>query len=171
MQKIAVFGGSFDPIHLGHLAVIDEALSTLEIDRLIVVPTHLNPLKKEYFLDPKKRLRLVQEALKNRQNVDVEAFEVKKGSSYTIDTLNYLQQKYNANKIFLIIGADNLASLHRWRAIETIKKKVTFVVATRQNITIPKEFLTLHVKVDISSTHLRAKLDRAYLPKEISSEL
>ena len=155
-MKIAIFGGSFDPFHKGHKEVIKEALKSLKIDRLIVVPTYLNPFKKEFFLDEKKRLKYVKNALKNFKKVKILDFEVRqKRAVSSYETILFLKKKYNLNKIYFIIGADNLKDLSKWYKYKKLSKMVEFVIAKRDNIFIPKKYKILNVKKNISSTKIR----------------
>ena len=170
MRKVALFGGSFDPPHLGHEAIV-KALNELDyIDKIIVMPTFLNPFKSSSFAPAKLRLKWLKEAFLAFKKVDVSSYEVLQNRQVpTIDTVNYLLESYT--KIYLVIGADNLKSLERWQSLGELKKKVTFIVASREKIEIPKEFITLHVSKNISSTTLRKKIDKNYLPKINAEEI
>ena len=158
-MNIAIFGGSFDPYHDGHQAVIEKALQTLDIDKLFVVPTYLNPFKKTFYHDENTRLENVKQKLKDFEKVEVLDYEVQqKRAVFTIETIKYLKNKFDLDKIYLIIGADNLEKLDSWHSIDEIKRLVTFVVATRGNTKIPQKFKKLDVKKDISSTKIRRKM-------------
>ena len=158
-MKVAVFGGSFDPFHKGHFQIIKEAVKTLTIDKLFVIPTYLNPFKKSFMLDEKERFQKVKEALKGFEKVEVLDYEIKqKRQVTTYETINYLKIKYDLDKIYLIIGADNLKSLHKWSNYKELKNLVEFVVASRDDIQIPKSYKVLNIKADISSTKLRRKM-------------
>ena len=158
-MNIAVFGGSFDPFHKGHLQVIKETIKSLDIDKLFVVPTYLNPFKKSFMIDENERFQKVKEALSGFEKVEVLDYEIKQRRQIsTYETINYLKIKYDLDKIYLIIGADNLKSLHKWHNYEELKELVEFVVAKRDGIEVPKEYKSLEVNVDISSTYLRRKM-------------
>ena len=104
------------------------------------------------------------------KNVEVNSFEVDSGMKVsTIDSVKHLLKRYK--KIYLIIGADNLNSLHLWDRYDELKTLVTFVVATRDNIKVPENFLTLKVEENISSTKLRDNIDNSMLPKVCSKEI
>jgi len=157
-MKIAVFGGSFDPPHIGHRRVVEEALKVLDIDQLFVIPTYLNPFKKSFFHDEKKRFVLVKQMFKDLDRVKVCDYEIdKKRAVPTYETVLYLKNKYDPDNIYLIIGADNLATLDKWYNYQSLKSMVDFVVATRDGIDIPDDFLKLNVNEDISSTKIRSK--------------
>ncbi len=158
-MNIAVFGGSFDPFHEGHFQVIKEAIKTLDIDKLFVIPTYLNPFKNSFLLSEKVRFRKVKEALKDLKKVEVLDFEInQKRKVTTFESIKYLKIKYDLDKIYLIIGADNLKSLHKWHSYKELENLVEFVVANRDDIKVPKNYKVLDIKVDISSTKLRKKM-------------
>ena len=158
-MTIAVFGGSFDPFHKGHLQIVKKALSTLDIDKLFVIPTYLNPFKNSSMLDATSRYSIVKEKLHDFKNVEVLDWEIKQNRKIpTYETIKYLLNKYDLDKIFLIIGADNLKTLYKWYKIEELKEIVEFVIVTRDKIVIPKEYKVLKLKADISSTKIRRKM-------------
>jgi len=172
--KVAIFGGSFDPPHIGHESIVHEALKQLSIDKCVIVPTFLSPFKKDFFLEPNKRLFLLQKLFKNKKNIDICDFEIsKKRAVFSIETVKYLQQLYKADTLYLIIGADNLEKLHLWHDYEELKTLVTFVVANRSGYLNDNydNIQTLNVNLNISSTNLRESLDLNYIPKNIKEDV
>ncbi len=173
-MKIAIFGGSFDPPHIGHETIINKALEQLDIQKLIVVPTFLNPFKNQDHLDAKKRLFLLHELFENNSKIDVSNFEISKNRAvHSIETVRHIQQLFNPSKIYLIIGADNLEKLHLWKEFEELEKLVEFVVVTRNGI-LNKNYdriQTLKVDINISSTKLRDNLDLDFIPKKIQKDV
>jgi len=171
-MKIALFGGSFDPPHKGHIKIIQMALKNLDIDRVFVCPTYLNPFKREFHAPPRLRILWLRKILKKYPGVSICNYEIKKNRPVaTIETVRHFYKYFNVEKIYLIIGADNLKSLSKWKEYEKLKKSVTFVVATRGGEKIPKNLKKLPVNVNISSTKLREKPDKRYLPREIAEEV
>ncbi len=156
-MRVAVFGGSFDPIHNGHKSIIKEALKVLDIDKLFVIPTYLNPFKTHFFLSENERLQIVKKKLKDINKIEIVEYEIEqKRAVPTIETIKYLKNKYQIkDKIFLIIGADNLKDLHKWKDYDKLKQLVEFVVAKRDNIPIPKGYKILDIDEKISSTRIR----------------
>jgi nicotinate-nucleotide adenylyltransferase len=154
METVALFGGSFDPPHIGHVTIV-EALQRLEyIDKILLVPAFLNPFKEKSFSSPQVRLQWLKSLFNNKEKVIIEEFELKqKRKVATIETVTYLLRKYK--KIYLVIGADNLQRLSEWQDYEELEQKVTFIIATRDNIAIPKEFIKLNINENISSTQIR----------------
>ncbi|WP_297442394.1 nicotinate (nicotinamide) nucleotide adenylyltransferase [Sulfurimonas sp.] len=170
MRRVALYGGSFDPPHRGHIEIV-KALKTLPfIDKVIVMPTFLNPFKTNFVAPAALRLKWLKEIFADDDKVEVSSFEVdQKDKIPTIDTVSALKKEYD--KIYLVIGADNLASLHQWYRFDALQKEVTFIIATRDDIKVPKEYLTLNICVDISSSGLRQKVDRTKLPKKVASQI
>ncbi len=173
-MRIAIFGGSFDPIHVAHVTVVQEALKNLEIDKIIVIPTYLNPFKSSFYLNPETRFKLLKKVFKEFEKVQVCDYEINQQKiSYSIDTVNYLKNLYKPSKIYLIIGEDNLKTLDKWHEIEKLKELVEFVVASRKGFESKKakEFKNLDVNIDISSSSLRDKIDLDFIPKEIKDDI
>lgn len=173
-MQLAIFGGSFDPIHIAHEAIVNKALNSLEIDEIIVVPTYLNPFKSSFHLEPKTRFNLLKKVFKNNSQVKVCDYEINQNRPvYSIETVNYLKNLYNPSKIFIIIGADNIESLNKWSNIDELKKLAEFVVVTRAGFDKEKlkKFKTLNLDIDISSTKLRDEIDFSYIPKQIKEDL
>jgi len=172
--KIAIFGGSFDPPHIGHEQITKEVFQQLDIDILCVVPNFLNPFKKSTFLSAKNRFELLQKMFIHESKIKVMDFEILKNRAvYSIETVKYLQKKYNPSKIYLIIGADNLAKLHLWKSYEQLNDIVTFVTANRNGFLNENyaKIHTLNVDVDISSTKLRETLDLNFIPHTIKEDV
>lgn len=160
MESIALFGGSFDPPHNGHKAIVEAAQNLKEIDKVVVMPTYLNPFKSKSHLRAVQRLELVKKMFKGLKKVEVSDFEVlQKQKTASITTVKHLLKSYD--KIYLIIGADNLANLKDWQDYDELKKLVTFVIATRDNIEIPQEYIILDVNENISSTQIRENTELA----------
>ena len=170
MKSIALFGGSFDPPHIGHIEIINKLKKLDFIDKVIVMPTYLNPFKNSFKADASLRLKWLKEIFKNDNKVEVSDFEVKQNKKVpTIITVKELLKKYD--KIFVVIGADNLASLKKWQDFEELDNLVDFIVASRGDLKIDKKFLKLDVDIDISSTTLREKINKNALPKEVANEI
>lgn len=173
-MRIAIFGGSFDPPHIGHQTIVKKALKKLDIDLLIVVPAYLNPLKVKSFLDAKTRFDLLKRLFSKKEKVKVSSYEIdKKRAVYSIETIKYILEKYNPEELYLIIGADNYKSFHLWDSYKEIEKLVTLVVITRDGIKVTKKESIKRLKVDmkISSTTLRNTFDLEFIPKKIRKEI
>lgn len=170
METIALFGGSFDPPHIGHERIVEEALKINGVTKVIVMPTYLNPFKSSSHAPSGLRLKWLKSIFSAQKNVEVSSFEVDlKRKVPSIDSVKYLLQRYK--KIYLIIGADNLKDLHKWKNYKELKTLVNFVIVTRDEIKIPDTFLKIKVEENISSTHLRENINSLKLSNICSDEI
>ena len=158
-MKIALFGGSFDPPHLGHDSVVQNALKALEIDKLIIMPTFINPFKEGFFADENLRFEWAKRVWGDLKGVEICDFEIaQKRPVPSIESVLHLQKLYTPSKFYLIIGADHLQSLPKWHEFERLAKIVEFVIAKRDNIAVPPHFKSLNTDINISSSFIRANL-------------
>jgi len=172
--QIAIFGGSFDPPHVGHQTIAKRIIKKLDIDLLVVVPAYLNPLKVKSFLDAKTRFKLLKKLFSKKENIKVSNFEISQERPvYSIETIRYMIEKYQPTKVYLVIGADNYKSFHLWSNYKEIKKLVTLVVVTRDGFEYEKKDDIKRLKVDIkiSSTELRNTFKLDYIPKKIRKDV
>ena len=168
-MKIAIFGGSFDPVHLGHIEIVNKALQELDVDKIIIMPNYLNPLKKNFSAPSNLRLKWLKDVFNNKK-VEISDYEIKQNRPvYSIETIKKFRPDY------FIIGSDNLNNLHKWKDIDEILKLTQFVVAKRGKI--DKNQLSrynikkvLNVDIPISSTDIRNK-NFSFLPKNIEKEI
>lgn len=175
-MKIGIFGGSFDPPHVGHEAIVNESLKKLDMDKLMIVPTYLSPFKHEFFLPAATRLQLLEKLFQSNEKIEVCDYEVKQGRPvFSIETVRYLQAHYKCTKIYLIIGEDNLEKLHLWHEFDALKQLVEFVVATRNSkdsyATLYPGFKRLNINIDTSSSSIKKELDVGSVPKTIQEDL
>jgi len=169
-MNIALFGGSFDPPHLGHVHVVHSALKTLDIERVIVVPAFVNPFKSGTHAPAELRLKWLQKIFYNDKDVEVSDIEVRQNRAVrTVETVEQFANSYA--KIYFIIGADNLASLKQWHRFDELDELVTWVVATRDKIEIDERYIQLTVEHPISSSELREEIEEEHLPKEVALEI
>ncbi|MCF6174032.1 MAG: nicotinate (nicotinamide) nucleotide adenylyltransferase [Campylobacteraceae bacterium] len=171
-MKIAVFGGSFDPPHVGHEQIVYEALKALHVDKIFVIPTYLNPFKDSFGVPANLRLEWLRNLFKGNGKVKVLDYEVRqKRAVATIETIKYLLKNYGIEKIYLIIGADNYEKLPLWYSYDELKSLVEFVIATRDDIILPKELKKIKINANISSSKLRKHLNASFIPKSIKKEV
>ncbi len=158
-MNLAIFGGSFDPPHKGHKAIIN-ALDKLDfIDKIIILPTFNNPLKNKPLFPTQKRIEWLQEIIKNTHKTIISTFETdQQKPNYTIDSVLHFKALYNPNTIYLVIGADILNNLDMWHNIDILKKEVIFIVATRNKIKIPQDMIKLEIDLDCNSSEIRTYL-------------
>ncbi len=171
-MHIAIFGGSFDPPHIGHEKIVYEALKILNIDKLIVVPTYLSPFKENFCAPALLRFRWLQAMFEHVPHVEVSSYEIdKKRPIPTIETVLHVKELYPSAKISLIIGSDSYATLPKWNRYDELSALVQIVVARRGDFVPPKDLKILPINVNISSSKLRSFLDRRFLPKAIENEV
>jgi nicotinate-nucleotide adenylyltransferase len=132
-MKLGLFGGSFDPVHLGHLLVAQATIEELALDRLFLIPAAQSPFKTDQqHADGAARLRLLRLALAGRADCEVDDQELRRGGiSYTIDTLRDYARRFPQAQLFYLIGADNVASLPKWREAQELAKLAEFVAIPR----------------------------------------
>jgi len=129
IERIGVFGGSFDPVHLGHLTVAQDAVERLELDQLIFIPAAISPHKVGHFgAEGHHRLNMLQLATADHLRFEVSDMELLRGGvSYTFDTIQHLQAEHPTTDLFLIVGLDSLVELHRWKNVEELFDSCTVV--------------------------------------------
>lgn len=160
-MKIGILGGTFNPIHTGHLILAEEAREKLGLDRVIFVPAYLPPHKQDGgIIAASERLSMVKLAIKSNRYFAVSDIEIKRdGRSYTIDTVKQFKKIYPADELYFIIGSDLLNYLEEWKELGEIIKMVNFTVATRPGYPlerIPSYISTLAIRaVDISGFGIR----------------
>jgi nicotinate-nucleotide adenylyltransferase len=139
-MKIGIYGGSFDPVHLGHLLVAQAAVEELGLDRFFFVPAAQSPFKPDQKPAPDVvRLQLLRLALAGKTNCEIDTQEIQRGgTSYTIDTLRGYAKKFPGAEIFYLIGADNAAKLNEWREANELAALAEFVVVPRPGGVTPK---------------------------------
>jgi len=170
MKTVALFGGSFDPPHIGHIEIVKKLQALPFIDDIVIMPTYLNPFKTKFHTSPQVRLHWLEKLYKDNPKVIVSDFEVKQARKVpTYESVLYLQKKYD--KIYIVIGADNIKTLHKWYNYEKLIQIATFIVAKRKGFEIPEDFLTIEVDINISSTQLREHMEKRFLPPKIANEI
>ncbi|HTL47490.1 MAG TPA: nicotinate-nucleotide adenylyltransferase [Verrucomicrobiae bacterium] len=133
-MKLGVLGGTFDPIHEGHLALARAARQQFALDKILFIPTRLPPHKAERTdLAPEShRARMVELAIRGNPDFEMSRLELDRpGVSYTIDTLQDLEKRYPGAGLYLILGADTLETLDTWRDADKIRKIAGLLVAKR----------------------------------------
>jgi len=166
MERIGLFGGSFDPVHLGHLLVAQAAREELDLARLFFIPAAQSPFKPESAPTPApERLRLLRLALAGKTWCEIDEQEIQRGGvSYTIETLRDYAVRFPQAQLFYLIGADHLAQLPKWRAAEELARLVEFVVIPRPGqleAPVPAPFRGRWLTgfpLGISSSQIRARV-------------
>ena len=171
MASAALFGGSFDPPHIGHMEIIKKLKELEFIDKVILMPTYLNPFKERFTAPPQKRLEWLEKIFKDDQKVEVSDFEVRQERQVpTIETVEELQKKYD--EIYVAIGTDNLATLPQWHRYDELEKRVTFIVFSRgEDKTRSEDLMLIELDVPVSSSRLRKDMKKELLPPQVADEI
>jgi nicotinate-nucleotide adenylyltransferase len=137
--RIGVLGGTFDPVHIGHLASASEVRAALGLDLVLLVPAHEQPLKSAPVAPPLARLEMCAIAVQNDPHLDVSDVDiVRGGATYTVDTLHDLRELHPGAEMFFITGADALATLPKWKDAVSLTTLATFVGVTRPGHSFPQ---------------------------------
>jgi nicotinate-nucleotide adenylyltransferase len=136
MRRIGVLGGTFDPVHLGHLVIATEMHYALELDCVLWIPAGDPPHKPEQRLTPEAhRVRMLELALQDRSHFTIDRIDLDRvGPSYTADTVAKLQARYPGDRIVFLMGEDSLRDLHLWREPERILEIAEIGAARRPDI-------------------------------------
>jgi nicotinate-nucleotide adenylyltransferase len=166
--RIGVFGGTFDPPHIGHLLLASDAREALRLDRLIFVPAATQPFKAHSppIGSPEERLEMVSLSIASERNYAVDNTEIgRSGLSFTVDTLEQLSKRNSGAELFLLLGEDALAGVDKWKNPERIRELATLAVMRRSgpggSPVAPISAGAIAVstrRVDVSSTEIRERL-------------
>lgn len=178
MKQIGILGGTFDPPHIGHFIIADEVKYACGLDEIWFIPTNEPPHKRKATSTSEHRLHMVEKATEHTAYFKVKSIELdRRGTSYTIDTINELQEKYPTFFFSFIIGADMVEYLPKWKQIDELARKIQFIGVKRPNYRLTTCYPIREVNVpliDISSTEIRKRIEMGLpvqylLPKEVYS--
>jgi nicotinate-nucleotide adenylyltransferase len=182
MQRIGIMGGTFNPIHKGHIAIVEAAKKTYKLNRIIFVPSGNPPHKTYEYIAPKEdRFRMVKLAIAGKKNYRISRIEIdRSGYSYAIDTFKKLKKGYGSNvQLFYIMGMDSINEILTWKKPLELFKICQFIVATRPGAKIrtlkrilkfppikmhAEQVHLIEVKMKISSTQIRASIKNGKFP-------
>lgn len=173
-KKIALFGGTFNPPHFGHLNLAISIKEAKGLDEVIFLPAFMSPFKQETPpISPSERLTFLNLMLDGIEGFTVETYELSiEGPSYTVDTVRALRRRWGDVELFLLLGEDQLHDLHRWKEVDALFEMAAPLVGTRRGQTVNVDILPLSDKVksllksglvdtplfEISSTEIRKRL-------------
>lgn len=174
-MRLGILGGTFDPVHVGHLGLAEAARTAFDLDRVLFVPAAVPPHKPEGAVaSADDRLAMVRRAVEAAPHFAVSEVELERqGPSYTVDTLAELQQRHPGADVYFIAGADEVLALHTWRDPQRLVQMARFIAATRPGFDLSRlaelelrlgpaargRFLPLNwVELGLSSTDLRRLL-------------
>lgn len=160
-MKIGVFGGSFDPVHVGHLIVAEAAADALGLDRVLFVPAHIQPFKiGAHQASPDDRVAMLRAAVAGNPRFLLDLREIKRGGpSYTSVTLRELADEHPADELCLMVGADAAKDLPHWHEVEEIPRSATIAVLSRPG-EVPRERFAGAVDVAVPAVDISATLVR-----------
>ncbi len=133
-MKIGIFGGSFDPIHIGHLFIANYSAEKLNLDKVFFVPAKVSPFKRhrKYLFSDDQRLEILKASISDNPKFEVSDFEIKKGKiSYTFITVEFFKRNFQNSNLYLLIGEDNLISFTKWKNWKEIISEVTIICYPR----------------------------------------
>ncbi len=170
-MKLGLYGGSFDPVHLGHLLVARAAMEELELDRLFCIPAAQSPFKPATEMAPAElRVKLLRLALAGLTRCEIDTQEIRRGGvSYAIETVRDYAIRFPGAGLFYLIGADHVPKLNEWREADALAHLAEFVAVPRpgaMSAAFPNPFRGKILKgfpADISSSLIRARV-KAGLP-------
>ncbi len=189
-MRLGIMGGTFDPIHFGHLAMAEEAREIFSLDEILFIPSARPPHKVEKNITPEvHRLMMTYLATQSNEKFQVSPMEIlREGLSYTLDTMNQLEKKFGADtELFFIIGADSMVDLPKWHKSQELVSKVHFIATTRPGVEVnleevekffgdnAKNIFQVEVPgLEISSTDIRERVKSGrsikYLVPEVVEE-
>lgn len=167
-MRLGLYGGTFDPVHLGHLLVAQAALEEFALDRLVFIPAAQSPFKPGTVPTPARlRSRMLRQALAGTTRFDVDELEIERGGiSYTIDTVRAFESRHPGASLFWLIGADHVAALPRWREAEAMAAGVEFLVIPRPGEAppeLPAPFRLHHLRgwpLKVSASEIRERVSQ-----------
>jgi nicotinate-nucleotide adenylyltransferase len=166
MSKVGIFGGTFDPIHHGHLITAQSVREIRDLDKIIFIPSFISPHKADVnSASPEHRMSMLKLAVDGIDFFEVSDYEIKKeGISYTVDTLKEFKKKYD--ELEFIIGYDNIFKFHTWKNPDEIMK-ITKILVLKRKSSLPPPHEDKYVKsalfvetrgIEISATDIREKV-------------
>lgn len=173
-MRLALFGGTFDPVHHGHLILARDALEELALERLVFIPARLSPHKlDQHPAPPEVRCAMIAAAIVGEPRFELDDTEIRReGPSFTINTVEHWRAHFPDAEIFYLIGADNLRALHTWRRIDELRQLAQFVVFGRGEVASDYDFPVLRRRLDLSASELRGRVARGaciryFLPEAV----
>jgi nicotinate-nucleotide adenylyltransferase len=158
-MKIAIYGGTFDPVHHGHLILAREALENLGLDKVIFIPAAVSPFKTAPVASGETRLSMLRAAIEEETGFSEDDCELRRPPpSFTIDTVNEIRKREAGSEIYCLIGDDNVRELPKWHRFVELKKIVRFVVLDRTGGAAHHGYSVIRRRIDISATEIRKRV-------------
>ncbi len=141
-MRIALFGGTFNPVHVGHLVSAVDVHSHFMLDEVILIPLGIPPHKKDNMVDAELRYKMVELAVKDFPFLKVSRFEIDRNTvSYAVDTVRHFTAEHIGDEVFYIIGVDAFYHIEMWKDFEAIRNMVSFIVLSRPHYNIERTLL------------------------------
>lgn len=157
-MRIGILGGTFDPIHLGHLAAAKAAIDCAHLDRVLLVPAGEPPHRRGAVANAEQRLEMSRLAIDGERALEVSDVEVRRGGlSYTVDTLEELRQGHPNDQLFLVLGWDAARLFATWRMPDEVRRLATVVVVTRPGSSLPDDAALREAGLDPAGVILCAR--------------
>lgn len=162
MKKIGIFGGTFDPIHCGHLILARDALEQLPLDRVLFIPAALSPHKLAAEpASPDLRVEMLRAAIAGEPRFCLDELELRRTApSYTVDTIEELKRRDSDAEFVCLIGEDNVARLPTWHRFAELSQMIQFAVLDRTGVRAEHPYPTVRRHIDISATDIRKRVAR-----------
>jgi nicotinate-nucleotide adenylyltransferase len=160
MLRLGLYGGSFDPVHHGHLILARQALEDLSLDRVVFIPAVESPFKpNQSGASAVDRFTMVQLAVQKEPAFLVDPLELERESpSYTIDTARAYRSRYPYDTLFFLVGEDHLEALPKWNEFEELNRLVQFAILSRSDLALKAEYPVVRRRFDLSSTEIRNRV-------------
>jgi nicotinate-nucleotide adenylyltransferase len=160
MERLGLYGGSFDPVHHAHLILARQALEDLRLDRVIFIPAAESPFKPGSSVAPAEdRLEMVRLATLGEPAFSVDSIEIyRKPPSYTIHTARAYRARYPKEKLFFLVGEDHLESLPKWNDFNELNQIIDFAILSRSDFPLQANYPVVRRRFDLSSTEIRRRV-------------
>ncbi|WP_300410161.1 nicotinate (nicotinamide) nucleotide adenylyltransferase [Lagierella sp.] len=177
--NIGIFGGTFNPVHIGHLIIAQEVKEKMNLEKIVFVPSG-NPPHKLIKVSKEDRLEMLRLAIEDNKDFLIEEYEINKSTkSYSLETVDYLEGKYNCKNLYFIVGEDSFMEIEKWYRYEELLSKVRLIVVNRktkykeilqEKMTSfnEKGYITKWVKIpnlEISSSYIREEFEQGRNPR------
>ncbi len=161
-KRIGIFGGTFDPIHCGHLILARDAIEQLGLDGVIFIPAAISPHKLERKpTSPDVRLEMLRTAIEGEPRLCLDAMELERSTpSYTVDTIEAFKAREPETGFVCLVGEDNVARLSTWHRFDELSRMVQFAVLDRSGLQTAHPYPVVRRHLDISATEIRNRVAR-----------
>lgn len=179
-KRIGIFGGTFNPVHKGHVAIAEDFIKNLSLDLLYVIPNRMSPMKNMGEVSGEDRFKMLEIAFSGMENIKISPMELlREGPSYTRDTISELRSLHPDSALFLLTGDDWIGGFHKWKDYRYILDNATLVVASRaegdisaaldgfEALTGKRPVALENRIVEASSTDFRLNHEKSDLPQGV----